>query len=715
MRQLLQSLSEGRTVVAEVPRPAALPGQVVIRSVRSLVSAGTERMLVEFARAGWVGKARQQPEKVRAVLDKIGTDGLAPTLTAVLSKLDQPLPLGYCNVGEVLEMGAGTSGFMPGDRVASNGRHAEFVSVPPNLCARIPAGVSDDEAAFTVPAAIALQGIRLAQPTLGEAVVVSGLGLIGQLCVQLLRAQGCRVMGLDFSAERLALARRFGAEVVDLSAGEDPVAAAIAFSRGRGMDAVLVAAATRSSEPLHQAALMCRKRGRIVLVGVTGLELARADFYEKELSFQVSCSYGPGRYDSQYEEQGIDYPVGFVRWTAQRNFEAVLDMMAARRLDGRPLISHRFELQRAAEGYELLADPDSPSLGILIEYPAPAAAAEAAAMRTIELAAAAPPAAGGRPRVAFIGAGNHAGRTLIPAFAAAGARLTGIASGAGVTAAHYGRKFGFERATTDAEGLLGSADVDAVVIATRHDSHAHFAVRALQAAKSVFVEKPLALTALELDAIAAAWTASRAGPNGPLLMVGFNRRFAPQIVRMRALLAGVAEPKSVVITVNAGAVPATHWIQDLRTGGGRIIGEGCHFVDLTRFLIGQPIIEADGRCLNDAARGRREDNIAITLGFADGSWASIHYLANGHPGVAKERVEVFCAGRVLQLNNFRSLRGYGWPGLRRQNLWRQDKGQRACARAFLEAVAGGLPAPIPFDELIEVSRVTVALGEAARG
>jgi predicted dehydrogenase/threonine dehydrogenase-like Zn-dependent dehydrogenase len=715
VRQILQSLRTGATELVDVPSPGLQTGRVVIRSRRSLVSAGTERMLVEFGKAGWLGKARQQPDKVHAVLDKMASDGVVPTVAAVFSKLDQPLPLGYCNVGEVLEVA--DRGFVRGDRVVSNGRHAEIISVPATLCARIPDAVSDDQAAFAVPAAVALQGIRLVQPTLGEAVVVMGLGLIGQLCVQLLRAHGCRVMGVDFAAEKLTLAARFGAETVDLSAGEDPVAAARAFARERGVDAVVVAAATSSSEPLHQAALMCRKRGRIVLVGVTGLELRRADFYEKELSFQVSCSYGPGRHDPQYEEQGIDYPPGLVRWTAQRNFEAVLDMMASGRLDPLPLISHRFSLEQAVQAYELLTRAEAPSLGILIDYPT-AMAAEPAPSRTVKLPSIASAPAAGRataPRVAFIGAGNYAGRTLIPAFAAAGARLTAIASTAGVTAAHYGRKFGFARATTDGEALCDAADVDAVVIATRHDSHARFVLRALQAGKDVFVEKPLALSAAELDAIDAVWAARRASGNAPRLMVGFNRRFAPQAQQMRSLLATVREPKSVIVTVNAGAVPSTHWIHDPPVGGGRLVGEGCHFIDLVRFLVAQPISDARVRVLGTAAGRARDENAAVTLSFADGSWGTIHYLANGHTALSKERVEVFCGGRVLQLDNFRRLRGYGWPQFRTLNLWRQDKGQRACARAFIDAVQQHGAAPIPFEELLEVSRVTLALGEAARG
>jgi predicted dehydrogenase/threonine dehydrogenase-like Zn-dependent dehydrogenase len=713
LKQILQSLRTGATDVAEVPRPGVQPGQLLIRSARSLVSAGTERMLVEFGRAGWIDKARQQPEKVRAVLNKLATDGIAPTVAAVFSKLDQPLALGYCNVGEVLEVGAATSGFARGERVVSNGRHAEFISVPANLCARVPPDVTDDEAAFTVPAAIALQGIRLINPTLGEAVVVTGLGLIGQLCVQLLLANGCRVLGLDFAADRLELARSFGAEVFDLSAGADAVARAMAFSRGRGVDGVVIAAATQSNEPMHQAAQMCRKRGRIVLVGVAGLELARADFYEKELSLQVSCSYGPGRYDPQYEEGGVDYPAGFVRWTAQRNFEAVLDMLAARRLDVSSLITHRFPLERAAEGYDLLTRTDVPSLGILFEYST--AAGQALPSTSLDLPREAGTGGGGaRPRLAFIGAGNYAGRTLIPAFAKSGARLTAIASASGVTATHQARKFGFGRVTTDAGALALAEDVDGVVVATRHDSHARFVTQALAAGKHVFVEKPLATTLADLEAISAQWTASRSRGAGPQLMVGFNRRFAPMVKRMKGLLAQTVEPKSIILTVNAGAVAPGHWIHDPQQGGGRIIGEGCHFIDLARFLVGHPITGARVQELAGAT-ARRGENVTIVLQFSDGSLGTVHYLANGHATLAKERVEVFCAGRVLQLDNFRRLRGYGWSGFTTVRSWRQDKGQSACARAFVDAIASGGAAPIAFDELMEVSRVTVVLGEAARG
>jgi len=716
MKQILQSLKDGTTQVAEIPTPRASRGQLLIRTTRTLVSAGTERMLVDFGKAGLIDKARQQPDKVRMVLDKIRTDGLGPTLDAVRNKLDQPLPMGYCNVGVVDETGAGVSGFAVDDRVASNGKHAEFVSLPVNLCARVPDGVSDDEAAFTVLGAIALQGIRLVQPTLGEAVVVTGLGLIGLVTVQLLRAHGCRVLGLDFDAGKLELARRMGAEVVDLRAGGDPVAAATEFSRGRGVDAVIITASTKSNEPVHQAALMCRKRGRIVLVGVTGLELSRADFFEKELTFQVSCSYGPGRYDPNYEDKGQDYPVGFVRWTEQRNFEAVLDMMAEGRLDVKPLISHRFAIDQAEAAYAVVGGAE-PSLGILLTYPgAEASAAEVQRLRarTVALPAAAahdggraPAGRGAVPGISVIGAGNYAGAVLVPAFKAAGARFRQIASSGGVTSVHLGRKFAFEQATTDTASLLADATADAVVVATRHDTHAEYVLRALAAGKHVFVEKPLALRLDDLQRIEAACAAAP----GRLVMVGFNRRFAPQVQRIKALLAGATGPKAFMMTVNAGAIPANHWAQDREVGGGRLVGEGCHFVDLLRFLAGAPIVGHEVAAMDTPTR----DSVTVTLRFADGSLGTIVYLANGSKAFPKERLEVFAAGRVLQLDNFRRLVGYGWPGFSKMNLWRQDKGQAACAKAFVDAVRTGGPSPIPVEELLEVGRVSIEIEEAVRG
>ena len=711
MHQVLQSLSDGRTVLAEVPAPRAAAGSLLVRTTCSLVSAGTERMLVEFGRAGWLERARQQPGAVRQVLDKLRTDGLVSTVGAVRSRLDQPVPLGYCNVGVVAEVGAEVRAFAPGDRVVSNGPHAEWVAVPRNLCARVPDGVADDEAVFAVLGAIALQGVRLAAPTLGESFAVIGLGLVGLLTVQLLRASGCRVLGIDPDQRRGDLARQFGADVVALERGEDVLAAAESFSRGLGIDGVLITAATSSNEPITQGARMSRKRGRIVLVGVAGLTLDRADFYEKELSFQVSCSYGPGRYDPDYEERGNDYPAGFVRWTEQRNFQAVLEMMRSRHLDVRPLITHRFAFAAAPAAYELLAGGAEPYIGILLEYPAPSAG-EAPPRHTVVLDVARQ-APGTTPAIAFVGAGNYAARVLLPAFAATGARLRGIASNRGVSAAQCARRFGFDRATTDSAGLIEADDIDAVVIATRHDSHAAYVVQALHSGKHVFVEKPLAIRQEQVEAIVAATTAAGTGARRPQLLVGFNRRFAPHAQRMRALLAAVREPKVLIATVNAGAVPASHWTRDPAVGGGRIIGEACHFIDLLRFLAGQPIVDAAVVALGGSGAAK-EDNATLSLKFADGSLGTVHYLANGHRAFPKERIEVFCAGRVLQLDNFRRLRGYGWPGFRGWNLWRQDKGQGALVRAFVDAIRTTGEPPIPFEELIEVSRVVIALGEAAR-
>jgi predicted dehydrogenase/threonine dehydrogenase-like Zn-dependent dehydrogenase len=728
LKQIFQSLQTGATEVAEVPCPSVKQGQLLIRSSQTLVSAGTERMLVEFGKAGWLGKARQQPDKMRMVLDKIKTDGLMPTVEAVFNKLEQPLPLGYCNVGVVLEAGPGATGFAPGDRVVSNGKHAEVVSVPVNLCAKVPDGVSDDAAAFTVLGAIALQGIRLVQPTLGETVVVTGLGLIGLVTVQLLRAHGCRVLGVDFAAGKLALARSFGAEVVDLAAGQDPVAEAQRYSRGRGVDAVIITASTNSNEPMHQAALMSRKRGRIVLVGVTGLELSRADFYEKELRFQVSCSYGPGRYDPNYEEKGNDYPVGLVRWTEQRNFEAVLDMMADGRLDVRPLISHRFAIEEAKKAYELVGE-SGPSLGILLEYPvADEKSARVVRGQTISLGAGpyAQPlfhergTGEARTSVAFVGSGNYATAVLIPAFKATGARLKTVASSGGVSGWHAGRKFDFEETTTATDEVFADAQLNAVIVTTRHESHAGYVLKALAAGKHVFVEKPLCLTIQELGEIETAYadkaavvpsfSSPRLTEGARIVMVGFNRRFAPQVQKMRQLLASVSGPKAMVMTVNAGAIPQEHWTQERDVGGGRIIGEACHFIDLLRFLAGASVEKRTMMTMVSPTG----DTVAINLWFADGSIGTVLYFANGSKSYPKERLEVFAAGRVLQLDNFRKLTGYGWPKFRKMTLWRQDKGQKACVAAFLQAIREGGPPPIPFDEIVEVSRLSIELADVGK-
>lgn len=713
MKQILQNLENGETLLEEVPCPGVKAGCLLIRTRVSLVSAGTEKMLVDFGKANLLDKARQQPDKVKMVIDKVKTDGLLPTIEAVRSKMSQPLPLGYCNVGEVIEVGKGVEGFKVGDRVVSNGKHAEVVCVPKNLCAKIPDSVDDESAAFTVIGAIALQGIRLVQPSLGEAVVVTGLGLIGLVTVQLLRANGCRVLGLDFDASKLALAKQLGAEVVDLSKGEDPIAAAKAFSRGNGVDAVIITASTKSNEPMHQAATMCRKRGRVVLVGVVGLELSRADFFEKEISFQVSCSYGPGRYDPLYEEGGQDYPVGFVRWTEQRNFEAILDMLDGKHIDAQPLISHRFPLEQTTQAYELVGGGGQ-ALGILLQYPDnKTKSLNEVRNKTVKLSEQKSGKAVDKVTVGFIGSGNYATQVLIPAFRETGATMVSVASSAGVSGVHAGKKNDFAETTTDTEGLISHAGINTIVVTTRHNSHARFVCDILKAGKHVFVEKPLALKLDELNSITSAYNDAHNSGKKPLVMVGFNRRFSPQIQKIKSLLDSAKEPKSFIMTVNAGAIPAEHWTQDKSVGGGRIIGEGCHFIDLLRFLAGVPIVKYQAMMMGESAGIKiRDDKVSINLAFADGSFGTVHYLANGNKSFPKERLEVFCGGGILQLDNFRKLQGYSWPGFNKMNLWSQDKGNQACATAFVQAVREGKQSPISFEELIEVSRISIEIAES---
>jgi Predicted dehydrogenases and related proteins len=709
MKQILQDMAKGGTTITEAPAPQVSRGNLIIHTRVSLISAGTERMLVGFGKASYLEKARQQPEKVKMVIEKIQTDGLVTTLEAVQSKLAQPLLLGYCNVGVIHEVGADVDGFKVGDRVVSNGAHSDVVKVPNKLCAVIPDEVDDIDASFTVVASIGLQGIRLAEPTLGEAFVVIGAGLIGLLTVQLLRAQGCRVLAIDFDESKLALARQFGASTCNPAKGEDPVAAGMAFSRGHGVDGVIITASTKSSDPVTHAAKMSRKRGRIVLVGVTGLELNRADFYEKELSFQVSCSYGPGRYDPSYEDKGQDYPIGFVRWTEQRNFEAILDMLASRQLNVKPLVSQRFAFEDAAKAYSMLTE-DKSGLGICLDYTSDVAERT---NKSVVLNSASTFNAQ-RPVLGFIGAGNYASRILIPAFKTAGAQFHTIVTAGGVSGVIHGAKSGFAVASTDVDGMLADSSINTVAIVTRHDSHAYFVGKALAAGKNVFVEKPLAITHLELDEVQAAYANAHSGDKGPQLMVGFNRRFAPHIVKMKELLSSVKEPKTFLMTMNAGAIPSNHWTQDNNVGGGRIIGEACHFIDLMRFLAGSKIISVQARRMGDAPGVEiTEDKASMTLGFEDGSFGTIIYTASGASSFAKERVEVFTAGRVLQLDNFRKLRGFGWPGFKRLNLWKQDKGQNACAASFMSAIQAG-KAAIPAEEVFEVARVSIEIATLLR-
>jgi len=693
VKQLQQNLSTGDTTIVDAPDPQASKNSFLVRTSLSLISAGTERTLTDFGKASLLEKARQQPEKVKMVLEKIQTDGLMPTIEAVRSKLDQPISLGYSSVGVVTEVGVLVEGFNAGDRVVSNGLHSSLVKTTANLSARIPDSVNDASAAFTVVSSIALQGVRLSAPTLGESFAVIGTGLIGLLTVQLLRAHGCRVLAVDLDDGKLALAKQFGAEVCNPQSGADPVADGMVFSRGLGMDGVIITASTKSNDPITQAARMCRKRGRIVLVGVTGLELNRADFYEKELTFQVSCSYGPGRYDKDYEEKGRDYPVGFVRWTEQRNFEAVLDLMAAGKLDLEPLISHKFKFEEVNKAYEKLSS-DKTALGILLEYAEESQEQNTSSVK-LDTGNSSNPS---KVVLACIGAGNYASRILIPAFKKVNSRLHTLVSEGGVSGAVEGKKSGFEIASTDIASVLGNDEVNSVVIATRHDSHASLTIDSLKASKHVFVEKPLCINSDDLTLIEQAYAESNR-----LLVVGFNRRFAPHIVKIKQLLESSLEPHAFVMTVNAGAIPNNHWTQDSETGGGRLIGEACHFVDLLRFLTGSSITKYNLMEM-DSENG---DTATINLKFEDGSTGNIHYFANGDKSFPKERLEVFSGGKILQLDNFRKLKAYGWTGFKRMNLMRQDKGQNACVEAFVRAIEEGKESPIPFEEIVEVTRVCI--------
>lgn len=716
MRQILQNLKTGVTELVDVPCPPVCSGYVLIRSSRTLVSTGTERIMLDFGNAGWIDKARQQPEKVRQVLDKLRTDGLLPTVDAVFNKLDEPMPVGYCNSGIVLEVGSGIMDLRPGDRVASNGPHAEVVCVPRNLCAKIPDGVTDEEAAFTVLGSIALQGVRLAAPAFGEKFMVFGLGLVGLLTVQLLRANGCAVLAVDTNKSRLRMAEAFGAETVDLGKGTDPVAVATTWTNGHGVDGSIIAASAKGDDIVHQAAQACRKRGRIVLVGVIDLALRRSDFYEKELTFQVSCSYGPGRYDEKYEQAGQDYPIGFVRWTEQRNFEAILEATRSGQLRVKDLITHRFPLEDAPVMYgKVLHEPQA--LGIVISYPAIQENQGDGSEETLQnlstfeenLGHQRTPQALSTPSVGIIGAGNYARSTLLPALNRTKATLAAVADINGVAATYAARKYGAEKTVSDYHLLLADPRIHAVFVLVGHHLHARFVCEALEAGKHVFVEKPLAINEMELSQVMEA--ISKAPDR--LLMVGFNRRFSPHIVKIRELLAGHTGPLCMVMTVNAGYIPPDHWTQDPERGGGRIIGEGCHFIDLMSHLAGHPVTRVSS--MKSGGDGSlREDMMSILLSFSDGSVGTLHYFANGSKSYPKETLKIFVDNRVIYMENFRITKGYGFKGFHYFRTWRQDKGHQSEIEAFVGRMADGGMALIPMGNLVNVTRASFAAVESAK-
>ncbi|MEH6714985.1 bi-domain-containing oxidoreductase [Parasphingorhabdus flavimaris] len=711
MKQIIQDLSSGETLLIDSPRPAPSAGSMIIDTKCSLISVGTERMLVDFGKASLLSKARQQPDKVLQVLAKIRTDGLSPTLEAVRSKLSQPIPLGYSNVGTISDVGPAIRGFKAGDRVVSNGPHAETVRVPQNLCAQIPDNVPDEHAAFTIVGSIGLQGVRLAQPTLGEAFVVMGAGLIGLMTIQILLANGCRVLAMDFDGSKLALAKSWGAEICNLSENADPVGAGMAFSAGRGVDAVLITASTKSNDPVHHAAQMCRTRGRIVLVGVTGLNLLRDDFYQKELSFQVSCSYGPGRYDSSYEESGQDYPLGFVRWTEQRNFEAILDLMSTGKINVSSMISKTLPFEEAPAAFQHLTN-DTSLLGVVMKYES---TVEARAQRTIKIATPSASKKIDKPRIAVIGAGNYSSRILVPALKKIGANVGPIITSGGLSGAITARRFDVEEAGTDIDRVLNDIEIPAAVVATQHNTHASITARLLEAGKSVFVEKPLAIDRDQLEMVRSAYEKQAAEGGSARLMVGYNRRYSPYTIKIKSLLDKVNGPKSFIMTMNAGAIPADVWIQNPDIGGGRIIGEACHLIDLMRFLCGHEIVHIMAQGMGEnRSEAITEDKAIILLQFADGSHGSIHYLANGAASFPKERIEVFANSGTLQIDNFKSLRGFDWPGFRKKSGLKQDKGQEVCIKTFYDAICNGTASPIPPEEIFEIAEATIRAAEILR-
>ena len=707
MKQVLQNMRDGKTIVTDVPVPTPQAGQALVQVAASLVSAGTERMLVEFGEKSLVGKARSRPDLVRQVLDKMRREGLLSTLEATFNRLDSPMSLGYSSAGTIIELGEGMQGFKVGQRVACAGGgyavHAEFNLVPGNLMTPLPDSVDFESAAFTTLGAIAMHGFRLTESQVGERVAVIGLGLLGLLTIQIAAAGGCQVFGIDTNPERVQLARQFGIEAV---ARPDAVSAGQAFTASRGFDSVIICADTPSNDPVELAGALARDRAKVVATGAVGLSFPRKVYYEKELSFVNSRSYGPGRYDLIYEEKGQDYPIGYVRWTEGRNFQAVVELLKSQKLRVTPLITQRFPIEQAAEAYETITGKTkTPFLGVVLTYPVE----QVAQARILRF-----PASVSKPvgsvRLGVLGAGLFANATLLPAIKKVPEiELVGIASASGMHAQHSAKKFGFSYACSSDEQIINDPDVNTVAILTRHDTHADLVIQALQAGKNVFVEKPLALTPEQLGRIDTQLETSSQG----LLMVGFNRRFAPLAVELSGFLNRRSEPIHAHYRINAGYIPLNHWTHDPLVGGGRIIGEGCHFVDFITFLVGAAPVSVRAQALPDGGK-YRQDNVSMTFTFADGSIGVVDYLANGDKSFAKERVEVFCGGKVAVLNDYRSLEMIE-NGSRKESksAFKQDKGHLGEMQALTASLRSGT-APIPYQQLRAVTSAMFAAVESIR-
>ena len=698
MKQIIQDLKKGETILEEVPVPRVKSGTVLIQTTRTLVSLGTERMLVDFGKANLLQKARQQPDKVKMVLDKVKTDGLRPTMEAVFNKLGQPLPLGYCNVGKVVAVGKGVTEFSIGDRVTSNGNHSEYVCVPKNLVAKIPDNVSDEEAAFTVIGAIGLQGFRLLQPTFGETIVVVGLGLIGLITAELLLANGCNVVGFDFDPEKIRIAKEKGIIAINPAEGTEQVKFIESYTSGVGADGVIITASNKSNEIISQSANMCRKRGRIILVGVIGLDISRADFFAKEITFQVSCSYGAGRYDEEYEQKGHDYPIGYVRWTEKRNFEAVLNAMSKKNLDVTPLITDRIPLNDFLKIYGDMSN--SKSIASILEYSSTDTIKNTVQLekRTFQSK---------KGIIGIIGAGNFTSATILPKLKKCDADIKYIASSGGLSSTIMAKKYNIANSTSDYQEILKDEEVDLVIVTTQHHMHAKMTMEAISAGKSVYVEKPLALNEKELDEIIKNYNSKNIN-----LSVGFNRRFAPLAKKMKKALGNSITPINIVATMNAGFIPKDVWVHDMEIGGGRIIGEACHYIDLCTYFTGSKVVSV---CMNAMGLNPEEntDNTSILLKYENGSNAVINYFANGSKSYSKERVEVYSQERTLIMDNWRTLKGYGFKGFTSAKS-SQDKGHFNQFQALVNQQKNGGESIIPFSEIVNTTRASFAAIESLK-
>ena len=708
MKQVLQNLKTGKTEVSDVPIPQLRKGNVLVQTAASLVSAGTERNLVSFAEKNLVGKAQSRPDLVKQVIDKARREGLLTTFESAMNRLDQPLSLGYSSCGTVVEAAEDVPGFKPGDRVVCAGGghavHAEYGLIPENLIAHLPDGVDFESGAFATMGAIALNGIRLANPQLGDKVAIVGLGLLGLITAQLVKANGCGVYGMDISAARVDFARKLG---IQADTNETLLQNYLPFTRGKGFDIILICADTPSDETVNLAAQIARDRAHVISLGVVGLNIERKGYYEKELFFQVARSSGPGRYDAAYEEQGQDYPVGYVRWTEGRNLQAFVDLLASGRIDMQALITHRFPIEEAPRAYELITGKlQEPYLGVLLTYPQQAARREQKIVFSTEKSTSLP---GSPLALGVIGAGNYANAVFLPAVKkTGGVRLAGVSTSSGLSAQHTARKFGFGFASSSNQDILGDDSINTIAILTRHQTHARFSLEALKNGKHVYCEKPLAIKKAEVDEIAAYLKKA----DHPYLTVGFNRRFAPMAQDLKNYFKDSVEPFFINYRVNAGFIPADHWLHDPAQGGGRLVGEACHFIDFVCFMTGSQPDEVRTVSLPDAGKYSR-DNFQITIQFADGSVGVVSYLSNGNKRFPKEYVEVFNGGKIGILNDFRTLELWDeHRTISRKSLLRQDKGHQASWKAFISAIQKQGTEPISYEQLLLSSYTTLACSQS---